>query len=191
MGNKNGSQWKMMALGRVCPKDHCNDASFDKPGTCDDPEHASRPTKCCDRAYGQSFRNPDGTYDEKQQWATWVADRDNMASQQIRDIYNPQWNEIHGMGVSPTDLAGILYPLDGAKRKNGPWDDKLQQNPPQWAVFACQHLKAVHPDKPSEWPVFQYTIKLGDDGEVSQEVKKEYEHGGNASDLTQVGHVSC
>jgi len=189
--NKDGSQWKMMALGRTCPKDHCVDAVFNKPGTCEDPEHAPRVTECCDRAYGQSFPNGDGTYDEDQQYETWVADRDDMVRQQIAATDNPQWNEIHGMGVSPTDLAGILYPMDGAKRQNKAWNDELQQNPPQWAVSACQHLKGVHPDKPSEWPVYQYTIRVDDKGEATQDLKKEYEHGGDAAELAKVGHVTC
>merc|ERR1712151_173297 len=181
--NRQSSQWKYMAVGRVCPKDHCVDPTVTAPGTCD-PEHAPRngsAVKCCDRAYGQTA----GCSEDKQ-WAMFDADIKSMVSQQRADAYNPQWNEVQGLGIGAADMMGIVYPLDGY-HANGGWPAP----PPAWAQTACEHLRDSSASKSTSWPVFQYSIKLGDDGKVSGDIKAQYKNGGNASSLTVAGHVEC
>merc|ERR1712050_114696 len=118
--NRASSQWKYMAVGRTCPKDHCSDASMQAPGTCTgdkNPETEPRPAHCCDRAYGQAYGG-----NEEEQWTHFTADIHSMVKVQRGKVYNPQWNEVHGLGISATDIMGVFYPLDGYHSLTK-WDD--------------------------------------------------------------------
>ena len=177
-----GEQWKMMAVGRACFKDHCvperAQQHFNSPGTCSDDEVQSLVSVCSDRMYGQLQGDPR---------KRWVEDRDKAVNRQ-KGKFTAVWNEFHAMAVSPRDVIGIFYP--GYKGSpNKAWDNS---SPAQWALNACAKLKEMSANHlgslQTKWPVYEYTIK--GDGNISYDNWNNLKNS-DAADLKRVGDVSC
>jgi hypothetical protein len=199
------SQWKMMGMGRQATRDSffphaegLDTVKFQNPGTCNgdqvplnvNPETAPRPVGCCDRPYGQSFKQDDGSYNVSKQRETFLQDIEDLATRQIGDIDGATSNsEVHAAGLFVDALAGILYPVDGLNRPNGPWVDSYPQTlDGQWVNHACNHLRAV--TGVPEWPVYEYAIDL-DNGMPTWDLKQEHSGKSGAARLTVVGHIKC
>jgi hypothetical protein len=183
-----GEQWKMMAVGRACFKDHCltdrdNDYNhFNPPGTCSNDDVQSLVSVCSDRMYGQLQGDP------RQRW---VDDRDQAVNHQ-KGQYTGVWNEFHGMAVSPRDVIGIFYPrYENSPNGNWAWDNSSPA--PDWALNACAKLKEMSANhlgsQKTKWPVYEYTLK--GDGSASYDNWIKLQNSGDRADLKQVGEVSC